>query len=365
MPRLSSARQTPAESDSLPPSLGTLPLTEKSSGGGEHGRSVAGMGLVAIVLALGAFYAWLAMPQKLPAVGEGKTLTSYDSFLGIAAPAERKLCVVGEFGMILSSSDGGKTWQRQASATSRTLTSVSYADSLHGFAAGNGGLVLATRDGGSTWQKQHSGVSAQLLAVAAASPTDVFAVGAYGTLLTTSDGGANWSKVALPWNTLIPKVLKDNPGVEPNLNNVFFLDRNTGWIVGEFGIILKTADGGRTWTAQRAGEDLPQLYAIVFTDPATGWAVGQVGSLIHTTDGGATFSAIQATPEDLFSIAIAGLNGVVVGNHTLLMTHDGGRNWLAGTRLPGGIWLNQVVLDSARAIAVGAGGTILSLNLHQ
>ncbi len=37
------------------------------------------------------------------------------------------------------------------------------------------------------------------------------------------------------------------------LNGVFFLDERTGWAVGEFGVILTTADGGKNWRVQRRG----------------------------------------------------------------------------------------------------------------
>ena len=37
------------------------------------------------------------------------------------------------------------------------------------------------------------------------------------------------------------------------LNGVFFLDERTGWAVGELGVILTTADGGKTWRVQRRG----------------------------------------------------------------------------------------------------------------
>jgi photosystem II stability/assembly factor-like uncharacterized protein len=37
------------------------------------------------------------------------------------------------------------------------------------------------------------------------------------------------------------------------LNGVFFLDEQTGWAVGEFGTVLGTSDGGKSWAVQRQG----------------------------------------------------------------------------------------------------------------
>jgi photosystem II stability/assembly factor-like uncharacterized protein len=341
------------------------PLTANSSSaiGAEHGRSFAGYTLTAIVLALVTFYTWLAMPQKPAPVASGKAVTSYDSLLGVTCDG-RKVWVVGAFGLILSSSDAARSWKRQTGGTSKALTSVSFADARHGFAVGNGGIILGTQDGGSTWKKQVSGVKSSLLAVQAVSTVDAAAVGANGSLLVTHDGGINWRKVDLSWDKLIPDVLKTSPGVEPNLNNLFFLNRNIGWIVGEFGMVLKTSDGGRTWTTQRAGPDLPELYSVVFTDSATGWAVGQAGSLIYTADSGATFRQIDVTHEDLFSIALKGLHGIIVGNHRVFLTRDGGSTWLPGKVLAGSTWLSQVALESSSAVAVGSGGAIVNLNFQ-
>jgi len=36
------------------------------------------------------------------------------------------------------------------------------------------------------------------------------------------------------------------------LRSIDFFDQNNGWIVGGFGTILKTKDGGKTWTPSLA-----------------------------------------------------------------------------------------------------------------
>jgi photosystem II stability/assembly factor-like uncharacterized protein len=36
------------------------------------------------------------------------------------------------------------------------------------------------------------------------------------------------------------------------LRGIDFFDQNTGWIVGGFGTILRTKDGGKTWTPSLA-----------------------------------------------------------------------------------------------------------------
>ena len=68
----------------------------------------------------------------------------------------------------------------------------------------------------------------------------VGAVGSPGTLFFYSDdGGATWAA--------------SRTGTRTPLRKLFFLDRLNGWAVGDFGTILATKDGGRTWSLQREG----------------------------------------------------------------------------------------------------------------
>ncbi|MBR5243992.1 MAG: hypothetical protein IKW13_07145 [Thermoguttaceae bacterium] len=68
----------------------------------------------------------------------------------------------------------------------------------------------------------------------------VGAIGSPGTLFFYSDdGGATWAA--------------SRTGTRTPLRKLFFLDRLNGWAVGDFGTILATKDGGRSWTLQREG----------------------------------------------------------------------------------------------------------------
>ena len=68
-----------------------------------------------------------------------------------------------------------------------------------------------------------------------------------------------------------------------------------GWVVGEFGTVLRTADGGDSWFLQDVGNREAFLTAIAFTDHRNGRAVGFLPDkarsfLWRTADGGATWS---------------------------------------------------------------------------
>ena len=52
-----------------------------------------------------------------------------------------------------------------------------------------------------------------------------------------------------------------------------------------YGTILRTTDGGATWTKQFIGTS-NDLIGVSFTDANTGTVVGQGGTIMRTTTGG-------------------------------------------------------------------------------
>ncbi|MCX8043385.1 MAG: YCF48-related protein, partial [Desulfobacterota bacterium] len=60
---------------------------------------------------------------------------------------------VGNKGLYLRSTDGGKTWAEQSEAikTKFWLRSIAFCDAQTGFIVGARGTVAKTEDGGATW----------------------------------------------------------------------------------------------------------------------------------------------------------------------------------------------------------------------
>ena len=81
----------------------------------------------------------------------------------------------------------------------------------------------------------------------------------------------------------------------PNLRDIFFVNENIGWIVGEESFILKTTDGGANWF--KPYEELPKCFkckgikskydleSVFFLDENTGWVAGK-NLIARTTNGG-------------------------------------------------------------------------------
>ncbi len=151
--------------------------------------------------------------------------------------------------------------------------------------------------------------AAPLIAIAPAGD-HLVAVGPRGMVVTSDRAGQSWTQALVP--------------VESDLVAVQFPDALNGWAVGHNGVILHSADGGKTWvkqldgsTARAAFEDaykrqiaagnaaltpflqqiqlnfdagptLPWL-SVLFTDDRNGLAIGSFGDIAITQDGGATW----------------------------------------------------------------------------
>ncbi len=109
-------------------------------------------------------------------------------------------------------------------------------------------------------------------------------VGDYGTIVRTTDGGNNWTI--------------QSSGTTQTLWAVSFTDSSNGTAVGEVGTILRTTDGGAHWITQPSGTVL-NLRAVSFTDGNSGTAVGEGGVILRTTDGGNIGGLSQAARRKL------------------------------------------------------------------
>lgn len=110
-------------------------------------------------------------------------------------------------------------------------------------------------------------------------------------------------------------------GTTNDLNNVRFIDNNTGWVVGDKGTILKSTNGGADWTDQTIG--LPvNLYALSLVNSTTGYASGDLFRNLKTTNGGITWNGISYsitnTVKSIHSFSAA--NVVGVGNNVIFRT---------------------------------------------
>jgi photosystem II stability/assembly factor-like uncharacterized protein len=322
---------------------------------------------------------WLALAWAPAAYAAGVR----DNLYGVKAMSPTDVWIVGNYGAIFHTTDGGKTWQSRDSGTKSPLFSVEFGDADHGWIVGKSAVILDTTDGGRTWTSAKSPISPQkhLFKVKAASPTTAWAVGDWGAIAVTTDAGKTWQDRSLPTLT-IRAAGSNRPDRNENvvlediiLYDVSWPDAQHGFIAGEFATLIATADGGATWEKRTLPTE-KTIFGIDFTTASEGWAVGIDGLVLHTTDGGNTWQVQHGNPEPatieelaftdalknpgLYAVSVLGQTGVVVGDTgTILTSSDAGLTWTRHV-LPEHerfSWLRDVSLVAgARGTVVGAKG---------
>ncbi len=161
---------------------------------------------------------------------------------------------------------------------------------------------------------------------------------------------------------------------DANLHDVQFLDGQSGWAVGDHGVIWRTDDGGRSWQLLPCPADCA-LRSVCFLSDRVGWIAGGatmpftrlgVGIVIGTTDGGRTWTELaRGRLPQLHRVRFFSLNdGVLVGEATaefptgVITTHDGGKTWqpVEGGRHPG--WRAADFLSREVGVVAGLDGTV-------
>ncbi len=231
------------------------------------------------------------------------------------------------------------TWEKIDVPTHQYLKSVCFVDSLYGWIAGDSGVILHTTDGGSTWMQQdtHAANDVEDLFflnrnLGWASTFNYTSV-PYGTiLLKTTNGGNTWVSQPFP---------KENIFV----TCILFTDSLHGWVGGKPHALMRTSDGGNSWTQAAIDTSTLAFFPVLciqFYNDQYGYASGGMfdiaGVTWHTSNGGELWYAIDATnaPADevhglhIFdSIHVMGSGGdpdfgYGVG---MIRTSDGGLNW--------------------------------------
>jgi len=112
-----------------------------------------------------------------------------------------------------------------------------------------------------------------------------------------------------------------------DLHDAFFVDTLTGWCVGSTGAVVKTSDGGATWSIQESKTE-EILLAVNFIDSLHGWASGN-GVILGTTDGGDHWTVqkndLDAIIRSVFFLDC--LHGWGCGDSIVIRTSDGGHSW--------------------------------------
>lgn len=276
---------------------------------------------------------------------------------------ERTGWYVNGSGRIYKTTDGGETWTLKLNKPGTYFRCIAFVDQNRGF-AGNIGTeyfpnvtdetpLYETRDGGETWTavtnitgpavkglcaiwvNRFSYVNAGVLDY----KTHIYAAGRVGGpafLLKSTDGGETWTSSDLSQYTAI-------------ITDVMMFDEFNGVICGSSdrntatsnARIITTSDGGKTWTTRYQSTRLFEItWKVSFPTRKTGYVTLQNYNpdrtvsqryVAKSTDGGATWSELPVTDDHAFrEFGIAFLDeqtGWIGGSNTGFETRDGGATW--------------------------------------
>lgn len=232
------------------------------------------------------------------------------------ANAGQRLIAVGQRGHILYSDDAGKQWRQASVPVSSDLNAVYFSSPEQGWAVGNDGVILHSSDAGVTWKKQLDGREIGALLVKH-----------YASLASADAANEQWPLLVAEGQRLAEE------GADKPLLDVWFANDKVGYVVGVFNLILRTEDGGQSWTPFQDRTDNPQnfhLNAINSTGDAL-YIAGEQGLLLKWDTSQQRFTALSIPYQGSY-FGVVGKPGEVVvyglrGN--VLRSTDGGLSWTA------------------------------------
>lgn len=232
-----------------------------------------------------------------------------------AVKNSENVIAVGENASILLSDNSGINWSLRCLCPPINLdvTSPFFINEKVGFVFCQG-FMNKTLDGGVTWYPYSLGFDDYIFDSYFLNEQLGFLVTENG-LYKTEDGGANWIKLSF---------------YNQNIKHIYFIDKNVGFIFGDWCTLYKTNDGGANWVKKRLpyiSQGLIGVSSMQFVNNSVGYLVGdEDNDVCKTEDGGETWvtNSKQPSGHDIFF-----LNDSIgfTGRVSLNKTTDGGKSW--------------------------------------
>jgi len=297
-----------------------------------------------------------------------QTITSgipHSALFGISFDAGTGVAV-GIGGSVLTTGDGGATWTPvKQDATELALLAVERRGS-HTIAVGQLGVAIIETAPGQ-WKKADTGVEGRLLSVSVNSSGLAVAGGEFGLVIKSTDGGQTWAQAAPVWTDYADP---DQPGTaEPHIYSVHVSERGDITVAGEFGVILRQDAGSDQWRVLnplKAGT--PTLFAMHLSDSPLGnsYAVGQAGEVLISTNGGDSWFRNRAKTQSNFLGVTSAPGGkvVITGMRVMMRSGNGGIDWSPieeGDTTTDWYQAVRTERGSGRIMAVGYAGRIIQI----
>lgn len=306
-----------------------------------------------------------AAPEKEKLIKVLSQGIPHSSFFGVSFDGSRGVAVGGG-GVIYESADAGATWKKlDHGLTDLALLSVDRRGT-HTIAVGQMGVTLIEESPGK-WAKIDTGDDARLFSVSVNSGGLAVAVGEFGKVLKSEDGGKTWASAAPDWSAFADQ---ESFGTgEPTMYSAYVSESGEITIAGEFGAMLRSTDRAATWRVLRpVTPGVPTIFAMYLVPAGQGasFAVGQEGEMLHSTDGGLTWAQCEMPTKANFLGVTAAPDGhvVITGMRVMMRSRNGGITWDSIDEDDSTTeWYQAVRTESSSGhiIAVGHSGRIIQI----
>lgn len=276
------------------------------------------------------------------------------------------LVAVGERGHILVSNDEASTWQQAPAPVRVTLTNTFFIDDSFGWTVGHDGVVLKTEDGGQSWRKVMDGNRANALMQAHAEAQLAELEAAIESASEDEREELEYELEDRIYMAEDAEAFSEEGASRPFLD-VWFKDRNEGIVVGAFGLILRTTDGGETWSAWFDRMDNPSLFhlnAITQIGDQL-YIAAEAGNLFRSSDWGQNWDSLDSPYDGSFFGIIGNDQGRIIAfglRGNAFQSNDWGNRWQPIDTGVDSTFFSGTLLDDGSAVLVGAAGMSLHLD---
>lgn len=236
---------------------------------------------------------------------------------------------------------------------SESLQSIFFINGKDGFVSGSNGGIYKTTDSAKSWTALNSTVSVPIYDIFFLNSSKGFAVGGEnscggtgcvpygGFILRTLDGGKTWTKVFTPTDKI-------------EISSICFVNGTTGFCAGD-NVIFKTIDGGQSWSEYKINGLGGKMMQISFTDSQTGYVACLFDKILKTENCGLTWKITSPnTNTGYYSISGSGSTLYVSGQGKIIKSVNGGNSWSELVNSPSDIFAIHF-LDKNNGFAFGRG----------